>query len=116
MPRMSQEMPITSVSICDYAFGAGGRVLNLPPRYLDAICAANARAHPRALSRRVAELMVKDSRFRTSSHPLLGTKTLYELRSYRSEIDRRYEREFRRRHGPRRRISKRPSAGETNVI
>lgn len=103
--RAVSEMPITSSIIVEYGFGAGGRALDLPPQYLDAICEANTHAHPRTLDRRVSELLVS-GRFRPSKHPRVRGKTLAELRAYHHDIDNRHTQDYRARHGKRKRVTK----------
>lgn len=102
MQMIDRQMPAATTGSIEYAFGMGGRVCDLPPKYLDAICEANTRTHPRTLDRRITELLVS-GRFRPSSHPLVRGKTLMEIRDYQSELDRNHARTRRAKYGPRKR-------------
>ncbi len=69
----------TTAVVAEYAYGAGGRICDLPPRYLDAVAEAVVRRHPKNLDHRVAELLV-NGRWRRSIHPQLRKLTLAEFR------------------------------------
>lgn len=74
----------TTQIVAEYAFGAGGRICDLPPAYLDAIAEAVVRRHPKNLDVKVAVLLV-NGHWRRSLHPELRDQTLASL--YRKRYD-----------------------------
>lgn len=103
--RANRMMPIVSTTVIEYAFGARGRVFDLPKQYQDAIIEANTYGHPRTLDRRITELMAS-GRFRPSSHPSIKGMTLADLRAYQRSADTAHMRTYRAKHGKRKRVAK----------
>lgn len=88
----------TTAIVAEYAVGAGGRICDLPARYLDAVAEAIIRRHPQSTDVRIVELML-GGRYRRSIHPLLRDVTLAEFRLRRCADSARY---YRRRNAVRR--------------
>lgn len=95
----------TTAIVADYAVGAGGRVCDLPPRYLDAIAESIVRRNPRNMDHRVVELLL-GGRFRKSMHPQLVKHTIASFRLERHTYGAEYMRNYRKRHGVRHRVVK----------
>lgn len=70
---------VRGASMITYAHGAGGRICDLPPRYLDMVAEAIIHGHPRYVTHAVRELLVS-GRFARSRHWQLRNLTLAELR------------------------------------
>lgn len=86
----------TTAIAVEYAVGAGGRICDLPPRYLDAIAEAVLRRNPRNLERRLVEQLI-NGRFRRSLHPQLVNHTVASFRRERFNYATEYMRGYRAR-------------------
>lgn len=58
------------VGTLDYANGAGGRILDLPRSYQDAIATAVRTLHPKTVARHLQRVMASDG-YLGSTHPLI---------------------------------------------
>lgn len=113
--QVDKPMPITTQTVTEYALGAGGRLCDLPPNYLDAVAAANLRVYPYSLPIRLADLLVS-GRFRRSHHPLARDLSLAELRADRSRRSSAACAAWRERHGDRARYRSRVAGGQISVV
>lgn len=77
--KYGQGIYMRGASMITYAHGAGGRICDLPPRYLDMVAEAIIYGHPRYVTHAVQELLVS-GHFVRSRHRQLRSVTLAELR------------------------------------
>lgn len=75
----------TGVSLLDFANGIGGRILDLPRTYQDAIAAAVRTLHPKTITRQMQMLMASDG-YAGSSHALIRGMGCDELREFHHRL------------------------------